>query len=309
MQSINSDHEFNPFLFKSPEGQARYFKAYDAVFSSFGLEPEEIKVATRFGLTHVNAFGPKGAPALMLLHGMGASSTMWAPNIEDLRRYFRVYAPDTIDDLGKSRCEKRLRRRTDYIAWLQDLCSGLQLGITHLAGVSYGGWLAFLFASSTTQILDKIIGIAPAATFQSISPKFFIKAIPIVLIPINRIKDHFFTRFFSWLAGMTDLKDLEHHLLWRQQICGVDNARLRPILPPRVLSDRDLRSINPPTLLLTGTREVIYDPLKVLYRAEGTMLRITTELIAGGTHMMSWDKSEMINARMIAFLKESCNVG
>jgi pimeloyl-ACP methyl ester carboxylesterase len=309
MQRTNSDHEFNPFLFKSPEGQALYFEAYDAVFSSFGLKPEEIQVATRFGLTHVNAFGPKGAPALMLLHGMGASSTMWAPNIQDLRRDFRVYAPDTIDDLGKSRCEKRLRRRTDYIAWLTDLCSGLKLGKTHLAGVSYGGWLAFLFASSTTPILDKIIGIAPAATFQRISPKYFIKAIPVVLTPIKRIKDHFFVRFFSWLAGMTDLKDLERHLLWRQQVCGADNARLRPIVPPRVLSDRELQSIKLPSLLLLGTREVIYDPLKVLYRAEGTMLTITAELISGGTHMMSWDKSAMINARMIAFLKESCIVG
>jgi pimeloyl-ACP methyl ester carboxylesterase len=308
MQSINRGHEFNPFLFKSPEGQALYLKAYDAVFSSFGLKPEEIKVATRFGLTHVNAFGPKEAPALMLLHGMGASATMWAPNIEDLRRYFRVYAPDTINDLGKSRCEKRLRRRTDYIAWLKDLCSGLKLEKTHFAGVSYGGWLAFLFASSKTQILDKIIGIAPAATFQSISPKFFIRAIPIVLIPINRIKDHFRIRFFSWLAGMNDLRDLEHHLLWRQQICGADNARLRLILPPRVLSDRELRSINSPTLLLAGAREVIYDPLKVLYRAEGTMLRITTELISEGTHLMSWDQSEMISGRMIAFLKEYSNV-
>jgi pimeloyl-ACP methyl ester carboxylesterase len=225
-----------------------------------------------------------------------------------LRRYFRVYAPDTINDLGKSRCEKRLRRRTDYIAWLKDLCSGLKLEKTHFAGVSYGGWLAFLFASSKTQILDKIIGIAPAATFQSISPKFFIRAIPIVLIPINRIKDHFRIRFFSWLAGMNDLRDLEHHLLWRQQICGADNARLRLILPPRVLSDRELRSINSPTLLLAGAREVIYDPLKVLYRAEGTMLRITTELISEGTHLMSWDQSEMISGRMIAFLKEYSNV-
>jgi len=302
MKSAKSDHEFSPFLFKSPEGQALYFEAYDAVFSSYRLEPEEIKIATRFGLTHVNTFGPKEAPPLMLLHGMGASSTMWAPNIKDLRKYFRVYAPDTIDDLGKSLCKTRLRRRTDYISWLNDLFSGLKIRKTHLAGISYGGWLTFLFASSGTQTLDKIIGIAPAATFQKISPAFFIRTIPIVLIPTKRIKDHFRIRFFSWLAGISDLKALEHHLLWRQQICGAANARLRRILPPRVLSDRELKSIDAPTLLLIGTREVIYDPQKVLYHAESTMLQISTELVADGTHMMSWEKSEMITARMIEHL-------
>ena len=220
-----------------------------------------------------------------------------------------MYAPDTIDDLGKSRCKKRLRRRTDYISWFNDLISGLKLGKTHLAGVSYGGWLAFLFASSKTQTLDKIIGIAPAATFQNISLSFFIRTIPVLLIPVRRIRDHFRIRFFSWLAGVSDLKSLEHHLLWRQQICGAANARLRPILPPRVLSDRQLKAIDSPTLLLIGTREVIYDPQKVLYRAKSTMLQITTELVSGGTHMMSWEKSEMITARMIAFLKESIDVG
>jgi len=280
-----------------------YYEAYDAVFSSFHLKPEEIKVATRFGLTHVNTFGPKEAPPLMLLHGMGASATMWAPNIIDLRRYFRVYAPDTIDDLGKSRCKKRLRRRSDYISWLKDLFSGLKLSKAHIAGVSYGGWLAFLFASSTTQALDKLIGIAPAATFQNISPAFFIRTIPILLIPVKRIRNHFRLRFFSWLAGVSDLKSLEHHPLWRQQICGAANARLRPVLPPRVLSDSELKAIDSPALLLIGTREVIYAPQKVLYRAKCNMLRITAELVADGTHMMSWNNSEMITARMIAFLK------
>jgi pimeloyl-ACP methyl ester carboxylesterase len=309
MKRVKSDREFNPLLFKSPEGQARYIEAYDAVFSDFRLKPEEMKVATRFGMTHVNAFGPKEAPPLMLLHGMGASSTMWAPNIEALRKYFRVYAPDTIDDLGKSRCQRRLRRRTDYIAWLNDVFSGLKLGKTHLAGISYGGWLAFFFASSTTQAVDRLIGIAPAATFQNISPAFFIKTLPILLTPIKKIKNHFRIRFFKWLAAVSDVKALENHLLWRQQICGDTHARLRPILPPRVLSDRQLRAIDSPTLLLIGTREVIYDPQKVLYRAESTMLQITTELVSGGTHMMSWEKSEMITARMIAFLNEQIDVG
>ncbi|MFC1581001.1 alpha/beta fold hydrolase, partial [Thermodesulfobacteriota bacterium] len=71
-------------------------------------------VSTRFGPTYVNAFGSKSSPKLALLHGMGASSTMWAPNIEALSQHFRVYALDTIGDLGKSRCEVRCRRGRDY---------------------------------------------------------------------------------------------------------------------------------------------------------------------------------------------------
>ena len=293
---------FNSFLFKSPEDEALYFRAYDAVFSSFDLKPGEIKVPTRFGLTHVNAFGSKGSPDLVLLHGMGASSTMWARNIGALASHFRIYAPDTIGDLGKSRCEARLRNGRDYAEWLKDTYDGLKLEKAHIAGISYGGWIAFHFAAYAPERTEKIVSIAPAAIFQRIRLPFFIRTIPIFLIPVKRIKRHLRSRFIRWLADISAISVIESDPLWRQYLCGTSLARLRPVAPPNIFNDRELKNITAPTLLLVGEKEVIYDPKKALDRAGRTMPNITTELVLGGTHVMSWEKKEMINTRMTAYL-------
>ena len=302
MKNDRKESHFNTFLFKSQEDEALYLGAYDAVYSGFHLKPEEISVSTRFGLTHVNAFGSKGSPNLVLLHGMGASSTMWAPNLGTLGRHFRVYAPDTMGDLGKSRCESRLRKGQDYAKWLKDTFDELKLERAHVAGVSYGGWIAFHFALYAPERTVKIVSIAPAATFQRIRLSFFIRSIPILLIPIKKAKRYFQIHFIRWLSGVSDVTMLEADPLWNQYFCGASLARFRPVAPPTVFDDRELQNITTPTLLLVGEKEVIYDPKTVLERAGRTMPNITTELIPHGTHTMSRGKKEMINARIVAYL-------
>jgi len=122
------------------------------------------------------------------------------------------------------------------------------------------------------------------------------------LIPVKRIKKHLRTQFIRWLADISDITVLESDPLWQQYLCGASLARLRPVAPPNIFSDRELKNITVPTLLLVGEKEVIYDPKKVLDRAGRTLPNITTELVPDGTHVMSWEKKEMINTRMIAYL-------
>ena len=91
-----------PSPFKTPEGKATFLAAYDAALKLWPVPYEELDIPTRFGLTHVVAAGPKNAPALVLLHGYMATSVMWAPNVADFSRDYRVYAIDIMGQPSKS---------------------------------------------------------------------------------------------------------------------------------------------------------------------------------------------------------------
>jgi pimeloyl-ACP methyl ester carboxylesterase len=122
------------------------------------------------------------------------------------------------------------------------------------------------------------------------------------LIPVKRVKKGLRIHFFRWLAGISEITVLNADHLWKQYLCGTLLSRLRPVVPPKIFDDSELKSITIPTLLLVGEKEVIYDPKKVLDRASRTVPNMTTELVPDGTHLMSWEKNETINARMINYL-------
>ena len=107
-----------PSMFKTSEGQARYFAAYDATLALWPVSVESFDVPTRFGSTHVHTCGPQDAPPLLLLPGQAVSSTMWYPNIGALSHAYRVYAPDIIGDMGKS-VRTALNRATNLIPHIE----------------------------------------------------------------------------------------------------------------------------------------------------------------------------------------------
>ena len=113
--------------FKTPEGQARFLAAYDAALKLWPVPYEELDIPTRFGLTHVVAAGPKNAPVLVLLHGYMATSVMWAPNVADFSRDYRVYAIDIMGQPSKSVPGDPIRDANDYVAWLTATLDGLDL--------------------------------------------------------------------------------------------------------------------------------------------------------------------------------------
>jgi hypothetical protein len=130
-----------PFPFKTPEGEAMFLAAYDAVLKRWPVPFEELDIPTRFGMTHVVAAGPKNTPALVLLHGYMATSVMWAPNIADFSQDYRVYAIDVMGQPSKSMSDEPIGDAADYVAWLTATRDGLNLGRVSLLGMSFGGSL------------------------------------------------------------------------------------------------------------------------------------------------------------------------
>jgi pimeloyl-ACP methyl ester carboxylesterase len=74
---------------------------------------------------------------------------------------------------------------------------------------------------------------------------------------------------------------------------------------PTVFSDEDLRALKMPTLLLIGTHEVISDPALALERARRLIPAFEGELVPGCRHDMCSSQHQIVNARVVAFLKKA----
>ena len=173
----------NPSIFRKKGNTKAFIDAYEEVLGLWKIPYEEMMISTRFGETHIVAAGPKDAEPLILIHGMTYSATMWYPNVEALTSRYRIYALDTIGDLGKGNVTRVMKSPQDAVEWLDDILSGLHLSSVVFIGHSMGGWLAMNYAIHSPERVEKLILCAPAAGIHKVTPKFLFKVYPAVLYP------------------------------------------------------------------------------------------------------------------------------
>jgi len=88
-----------------------------------------------------------------------------------------------------------------------------------------------------------------------------------------------------------------HHIEMVMRYC-----RPATSLYPKVYTDEELKQIDHPALLLIGDGEMIYNPQKVIQRAQQWLPDLTAEIIPNAGHLLIMDQPEIINARILKFL-------
>lgn len=279
-------------IFKTDADRARYIAAYNAVLELWDIPYESSLVPTSAGQTHVIMSGTPGAPPLMLLHPGNMSATVWFPNVAALSRDFRVYAVDTLCDLGKSVPTRFLSSREASAQWLRELLDGLHLTKTALIGGSYGGWLTLNFAIHAPHYLDKIGILAPAASFAALDMKAYL-----AMAKYNRQHPE---RAMEAFVG----PGYRVHERFRRQVAEGIRSFTRitmKVARPTVFSDDELSQIGVPALVLYGEYEPFCDPYKALERVRCLLPRVEAELIPSAGHVLSMDHANEVNARIRGF--------
>jgi pimeloyl-ACP methyl ester carboxylesterase len=300
-----------PSPFKSKKGEAEYMAAYEASMKLWPVPYEHRDITGRNGRTHLVAAGPEGAPALVLLHMDYLSLTMWAANIADLSRDYRVYAVDVMGQPGKSVPDKPIRNREDAVAWISEVLDGLELEKVTLAGASYGGWFTLNYAIRSPQRLDRIALLSPGGSFLNERPTFYLNVLPAMILPFlpQRL---LFDRFMRSTTFQENLRDPVVHTidecLRHQTYLGFRHFRLwkhwaEQSIKPHVFPDEELRGMHVPTLLLIGEQEVLYDPVAALERARKLVPNLEGELVPRASHDMTMGQHERVNKRVLEFLK------
>jgi pimeloyl-ACP methyl ester carboxylesterase len=287
-----------PSAFKTPEGEAAFLAAYDAAMKLWPVPYEEMDISTPFGMTHVVVSGPKDAPPLVLLHGYWATSTMWAPNIADFSRDYRVYAVDVMGQPSRSIPAEPIRDAADYAAWLTATLDALHLDSVCLVGMSFGGWLALNYAVAAPARLRKLVLLSPGG-FLPMVRQFSLRGILMVVLPTRFTVNS----FMRWLGVTATNARTVLELMY----LGLKHFRVPPEtarVMPTVFSDDELRGMRVPTLLLIGDHEVISAPAKALARAYRLIPHFEGELVPHCRHDMCFSQYRIVDARVLNFLKK-----
>ena len=295
-----SDH--HPF--RSAAKKQRYLANYDARAERWPVLSETRMVDTSWGATFVRISGPSDGPPLVLLPGANATLLMWEPNIEALAEDYRVYAVDNIFDFGRSVYTRNLETPDDFVIWFDELLDALGLEKTHLAGLSYGGWIASEYALAHPERIEKLVLMAPAATVLQFSTDFIKKGILCVIPHKYFIKSMLYWAMADAAVGTEENRRIVEEAADNAWI-GIRCFKPKQMVAPRILSDEQLRSLTPPTLFLVGENEVIYSGsgADAVQRLNSVAPQIVTELVTGCGHDLTLVQANLVNRLVLEFLE------
>lgn len=285
-------------VFKSPESEAEYYAAYDAVLKDWPVPYEELSISTSFGYTHIIASGSKDAPPLALLHPAAGGATMWCRNVNALSHYYRTYAIDVIGEVTKSVLSRPVKSRRDFADWTADLFDGLQIESAYMVGNSFGGFLALNAVFYLPERIRKAVLISPASTFVQMWPWWLHFWLPTGI---------------GYFTGSKYLRLKAHEWIWQGFPVEERVARVRVLSTlvgrprhgaPSVFSDKELRGILTPVLLLIGDHEVIYKPESAIRRAARLVPNLKAEIVPSANHIAEYTAADFVNAKILEFFQE-----
>ncbi|HLM63068.1 MAG TPA: alpha/beta hydrolase [Acidimicrobiales bacterium] len=278
----------------SPQAEHRFRDLEDRLVSELVAQPPTpIDVATRLGRTRAYRWDGRGEP-IVFLHGTGGTGLMWAAYASH-RGDRAMYAIDTIGDVGRSHQEVAVDCAEDLADWLGETLDALGLDRVHLAGTSYGGYLALNFAVHRPTRVRSLVLVDTGGIVRVRRLTFMLWGVAALVA--------------SWLPGpprrlaAKTLRTpmLEDKRLLRLALYGQVHHRTR-LLRPEPLSDDRLGSIEQPVLLILGAKSEVFPAAEVRARAETLLRRVEFDAVPGAGHAVALSHVERITGRMAAFL-------
>ncbi|HLZ60903.1 MAG TPA: alpha/beta hydrolase [Ktedonosporobacter sp.] len=260
-------------VYKTSEGERAVMAFYDSVLKRWPVPYETLNIATRHGDTFVIASGQPSAPPLVLLHGAGSNSAVWARDIVAYSHSYRTYAIDLLGEAGHSAENRPDWTSPAYAEWLDDVLNALKVEKAVLIGMSQGAWVALKYTTAKPERIEKLALISPGG-----------------VIP-DRASFVFRALYYS-LSGRWGAKRMVRMLYADQPISEgvgemttvlIRNFRARMGILP-IFSDEQLQRLTMPTLLLGGTKDALRDIDKIAARLRMFVPQLDVVILPGAGH-------------------------
>lgn len=261
---------------------------------------------------YVNA-GESG-PALVLLHGLGASLESWLLNVEALGKHFRVFALDLFY-FGKSAKPSFDPTHADFIRFGLGFMDALNLPRASLIGNSMGGAIAARMALDAPERVAQLVLVDPAGFGRELA--WWLRVRSLIDIRPGGTPRPWMVRY-----GLSHVfykperipADLVQRILALNQTPGIYEAYRRVIrvgvdwrgLKPTLLQEiRDCaHQIRMPTLIVWGKQDRVL-PVKQLEVAREKIPHARTYIFDECGHAPQMEYPEAFNALVREFVSEN----
>lgn len=150
-------------VYKSEEGMRKIQSHFNELLESWPIPYELGFVSGKYGRTFAIKCGNLDTQPLILLHGLGVNSTNFSGLVKQLSENYCLYLLDFPGAAGFSVPSERLMNESEVAEWLNETVDKLDIGKFHLAGVSFGAWIATKYAIEYEHKLLTLHLIAPPA--------------------------------------------------------------------------------------------------------------------------------------------------
>ncbi|MEU8900418.1 alpha/beta hydrolase [Nocardia sp. NPDC048505] len=282
--------------FTNAEAKTTFLAAYDSVAARWPVPSADLDVETPFGTTRVRRSGAgEGAP-IVLLPGIGGNGMVWHRFIEDLSRERVVYTPDVIGWAGRCEQTAPLVDARDIARWMVAVLDGLGEDRVHLAGNSYGSWLAGVVAVYNSERLASLTMIEPSgATFAKPSWGMLLKFLKAGMRPTPEKM----RKLNKWLMPGFELTEEELAV-------AMATLKFRSGVPwDRPFTDEQLSAIAAPSLILYGAETVVSDPVRGSARVRAHIPTVEVETYPGVGHDLMWANPDQVIPRFLKFVESN----
>lgn len=248
---------------------------------------------------HYQIEGRAEAPVLVLSNSLGTDLGMWAPQMPQLLKHFRVLRHD-----ARGHGQSQVTPGPYTIAQLADdviaLLDGLRIERAHFCGLSMGGMIGMRLGAHHASRIERLVlsntaaRIAPPEAWNARIDKVNREG----MAPIAAgVVERWFTPAFA--AHAPEQVEAARRMLRQTPAAGyVANCAA-----VRDMDQRDgLGTITVPTLVIAGTHDLATPPQQGQLVAQGIPGARYLELEAA--HLSNWEQADRFTQAVIEFLNE-----
>lgn len=298
-----------PTIWKSAEAYYRAMYFYDQALACTGLPFNSFFVNTRFGQTHVLAFGQSDKPPVVIVPGVisGVGFSMYEV-LRFLAEHYRVYTPDLVGGMGKSAPVRPNLQDYGYGYWLLDVLNALRLDRSAFISGESASWLLYKFTTIAPDRIARAVIINP---FKFANTRYFSaiftrqKAInALAKVQANPTEENAIAYINTALVPGTFLRpdvlrvEANIFLLAMTQYNTPDFNSL-PLIPRE-----ELVMLKAPTLVLVGEQQKILNPAKIMETAKEYLPNLrSVQLIYGSCEAPTLEQPDWLKSRIHHFLQ------